>query len=126
MNDTDGVADDCGTADMSTWGQETNYGEATLLDIAPYIPKDGTGNNIGCARYFYFAINIDASKTFGYPEDVSRGPTITDLSLFFTSDPSKRLRHGKTFTGGEQQPADTPCRRSNNGSDPLYSDCPLP
>lgn len=66
------------------------------------------GGDINCARYFYFYVNIDASKTFGYPEDVNRGPTISDLSLFFTSDPSKRLHHGKTFTGGEKQPLDTP------------------
>jgi hypothetical protein len=120
MNDIDGVATDCGSADMSTWGQITNYGDVTLGDIAPYIPKDASGNDIGCARYYYFFVSIDASKTFGYPEDVLRGPTITDLSLFFTSDPNKRLRHGKTFTGGELQPLDTPCRQSN---DP---DCPLP
>lgn len=108
MNDTDGVATDCGSADMPTWGQETVFGEVTLGSPQDYIPRDTAGNNINCARYFYFYINIDASKTFGYPEDVNRGPTIADLTLFFTSDPSKRLRHGKTFTGGEQQPLDTP------------------
>jgi hypothetical protein len=120
MNDTDGVATDCGTADMTTWGQETNYGDVALSDVAQYVPRDGSGNNINCARYFYFFISIDASKTFGYPEDVTRGPTMTDLSLFFSSDPSKRLRHGKTFTGGERQPFDTPCRQS------VDADCPLP
>jgi N-acetylneuraminic acid mutarotase len=121
MNDTDGVATDCGTADMTTWGQDTNFGEATLGRIENYIPKDGSGNNISCARYFYFYISIDASRTFGYPEDVNRGPTISDLSLFYTADPSKRLRHGKTFTGGEQQPLDTPCRQSGG-----QSNCSLP
>jgi len=120
MNDTDGVPTDCGTADMTTWGQETDFGDTTLGDVNPYIPKDGSGTNINCARYFYFFISIDASRTFGYPEDVDRGPTIDDLSLFFTSDPSKRLRHGKTFTGGEKQPLDTPCRQS------VDTDCPLP
>lgn len=124
MNDTDGVATDCGTADMTTWGQDTNFGDVTLGKVEAYTPKDGSGNNINCARYYYFSVSIDASKTFGYPEDVSRGPTITDLSLFFTSDPSKRLRHGKTFTGGEQQPLDTPCRQSN--PDPNAANCPLP
>lgn len=120
MNDIDGVATDCGSADMSTWGQDTDFGNTTLGDVNTYTPKDGSGNNINCARYFYFYISIDASKTFGYPEDVARGPTITDISLFFTSDPSKRLRHGKTFTGGEQQPLDTPCRQS------VDANCPLP
>ncbi len=78
------------------------------------------GGNTNCARYYFFYVSIDASQTFGYPEDVNRGPTISDLSLFFTSDPSKRLRHGKTFTGGEVQPLDTPCRQS------VDAQCPLP
>ncbi len=84
------------------------------------------GGNINCGRYFYFFITIDASQTFGYPEDVNRGPTLYDLSLFFTADPSKRLRHGATFTGGELQPLDTPCRKGSAVSgDPNYN-CPLP
>jgi hypothetical protein len=121
MNDADGIPTDCGTADMTTWGQDTNFGEATLGRVETYIPKDGSGNNINCARYYYFYISIDASKTFGYPEDVNRGPTISDLSLFYTADPSKRLRHGKTFTSGEQQPLDTPCRQSGG-----QANCALP
>lgn len=126
MNDTDGVPTDCGTSDMSSWGQETNHGDVTLGTVGLYVPKDENGNDIGCARYFYFFVSIDASQTFGYPEDVNRGPTITDISLFFTSDPSKRLRHGKTFTGGEQQPLDTPCRRGAAvAGEPNYH-CPLP
>jgi len=127
MHDLDGIvnpSEDCGTSAtmpvMTTWGQDTNFGDVTLGDVEPYTPKNSTGGDINCARYFYFFISIDASKTFGYPEDVNRGPTIADLSLFFTSDPNKRLRHGKTFTGGEQQPLDTPCRQS------VDSDCPLP
>ncbi|HEU4716133.1 MAG TPA: hypothetical protein VFS14_04895, partial [Candidatus Saccharimonadales bacterium] len=108
MNDTDGVATDCGTADMTTWGQDTDFGEVTLSQPEVYTPLDGSGNDIDCARYFYMFVTVDSSQAYGYPDDVTRGPTITDLSLFFTSDPSKRLRHGKTFTGGEQQPFDTP------------------
>lgn len=124
MNDTDGIPDDCGSSDMSTWGQETNFGDVTLGQVEPYVPLDGSGNNMNCGRYFYFFISIDASRTFGYPEDVERGPTIADITLYFTSDPSKRLRHGKTFTGGEEQPLDTPCRVSGGG--PEHANCPLP
>jgi hypothetical protein len=98
----------------------TSLTVTTSRTIGSAQSYQASGGNINCARYFYFYITIDASQTFGYPEDVNRGPTISDLSLFFTSDPSKRLRHGKTFTGGEQQPLDTPCRQTN---DP---DCPLP
>lgn len=115
MHDLDAAVnpnEDCGTsstmAQMTTWGQETVFGDVTLGSPGAYIPKESGGGNINCARYYYFYVNIDASQTFGYPEDVNRGPTISDLSLFYTADPSKRLIHGKTFTGGEQQPLDTP------------------
>ena len=96
------------TAANASWGQETNYGTVTLGTPAVYNPLDGSGTNTNFARYYYFSVSIDSSQAYGYPDDVTRGPTIDDLSLFFTSDPSKRLRHGKTFTGGEQQPLDTP------------------
>jgi hypothetical protein len=115
MHDLDTLvnpSEDCGTSatmpQMTTWGQDTNFGNVTLGQPEDYTPKESGGGDINCARYYYFYVSIDASKTFGYPEDVNRGPTISDLSLFFTSDPSKRMRHGKTFTGGEQQPLDTP------------------
>jgi hypothetical protein len=53
-------------------------------------------------------LTIDSQNAFGFPEDISRGPNIYDLTLQFTADPSKRLRNGKTFIGGQQQPLDTP------------------
>nr|MDQ3094210.1 hypothetical protein [bacterium] len=115
MHDLDGISnpdEDCGTsttmAAMTDWGAETNFGAITLGQPESYVAKESGGSNINCARYYYMSVTIDSSQAFGYPEDVLRGPTIADLSLFFTSDPSKRLRHGKTFTGGEQQPLDTP------------------
>jgi hypothetical protein len=96
------------TAANAAWGQETNFGQITLGQPENYIPLNASGINTNFARYYYMSVSIDSSQAFGYPEDVSRGPTIADLTLFFTSDPNKRLRHGKTFTGGEQQPLDTP------------------
>lgn len=96
------------TSSTASWGQNTYFGAVTLGQPENYIPKDSGGTNTNFARFFYIAVNIDSQQAFGYPEDVTRGPTIADLSLFFTSDPSKRMRHGKTFTGGEQQPLDTP------------------
>lgn len=108
------------TSATASWGQETNYGTVTLGDVDIYAPLDGGGSNTNFARYYYFYVTIDSSRAYGYPDDVTRGPTVADISLFFTSDPSKRLRHGKTFTGGEKQPLDTPCRQS------VDADCPLP
>lgn len=96
------------TSATAAWGTETNSGTVTLGTPATYTPLDGSAVNTNFARYYYMSISIDSSQAFGYPEDVTRGPTIADLSLFFTSDPSKRLKHGATFTGGELQPLDTP------------------
>ncbi len=95
-------------ATMTTWGQETNFGNVTLGTPGQYIVKDGSGTNISCGRYFFFNVTVDSSQAFGYPDDVSRGPTITDLTFQFTADPAKRLMHGRTFTGGLQMPDDTP------------------
>lgn len=98
----------CVSPAMTTWGQDTNFGEVALGIPGAYIPKDASGNTSNCARFYYFTVNVDSSRAFGFPEDVARGPTITDLTLQFTADPSKRLMHGRTFTGGLQQPVDTP------------------
>lgn len=100
------TANKCAT--MTTWGQETNFGNVTLGTPGSYIVKDGSGANISCGRYFFFNVTVDSSQAFGYPDDVSRGPTITDLTFQFTADPAKRLMHGRTFTGGLQMPDDTP------------------
>ncbi|MEO6109588.1 MAG: hypothetical protein ABIP50_01075 [Candidatus Saccharimonadales bacterium] len=98
----------CTSPAMTTWGQETVFGDVTLGLPGTYTPKNAAGTNTNCARYYYFNVAVDSSQAFGYPDDYTRGPTITDLTLQFTADPSKRLLHGRTFTGGLQQPVDTP------------------
>ncbi len=94
-------------APMSTWGQPT-YAAVTLGTPSSYIVKNASGTDISCGRYFFFNVSVDSSQAYGYPDDVTRGPTISDLTLQFTADPSKRLMHGRTFTGGLQMPDDTP------------------
>ena len=98
----------CTSPGMTTWGQDTYFGDVTLGQPGVYIPLNGSGATTNCARYYYFSVAVDSSKAYGYPEDVSRGPTITDLTLQFTANPNRRLMHGRTFTGGLQQPIDTP------------------
>ena len=98
----------CTSPAMTTWGQETVFGNVTLGLPGVYIPKNGAGTNTNCARYFFFNVSVDSSQSYGYPDDVTRGPTIDSLTLQFTGDPSKRLMHGRTFTSGLQQPIDTP------------------
>lgn len=99
----------CSTTEtMTTWGSETNFGNVTLALPGIYTPRNSSNVNTNCARFYYFNISVDSSQAFGYPDDVSRGPTITDLTLNMTADPAKRLMHGRTFTGGLQMPIDTP------------------
>ncbi|MGY4893720.1 MAG: hypothetical protein ACO1N2_03455 [Candidatus Saccharimonadota bacterium] len=98
----------CTSPAMTTWGQETVFGNVTLGLPGVYVPKNAAGTNTNCARYFFFNVSVDSSQSYGYPDDVTRGPTIDSLTLQFTGDPSKRLMHGRTFTGGLQQPIDTP------------------
>lgn len=93
---------------MSTWGQNTSFGDVTLGSLGPYTPKNGSGTDTNCARYFYFDVTVDSSEAFGYPDDVTRGPTITDLTLQYTANAGTRLLHGRTFSGGLQMPDDTP------------------
>ena len=121
----------CGGSVMSTWGTQVNMGSITLGRPGAYVIKNNSGTTISCSRYYYLSLTVDVSQSFGYPEDVTRGPTISDISLFYTSDASKRMIHGKTFSGGLQQPLDAQCRQSNNQlsagvNNPLYSDCPNP
>lgn len=118
---TSGAASACGN--MTAWGQVTSFGTVTLGKPETYIAKNSSGTNTNCARYFYLMATVDASQSFGYPEDVTRGPTVTDISFQYFSNPGRRLLHGKAFNGGEQQPLDTPCRQSGGANN---SSCPLP
>ncbi len=103
----------CGGSAMSAFGQHTNFGNVTLGQPGAYTVKNSGGTNISCSRYFFLNVSIDASQTYGYPDDVTRGPTLTDLTLFFKANPGQRLLHGKTFIEGNQQPLDTQCGISN-------------
>jgi hypothetical protein len=103
-----GTGVDCSTSAMSNWGQQTNYGTLTLGSITTYTPYDGSGANMSCGRYYFLNLSVDAQNSLTYPEDTTRGPAITDLSLRYTAAPSKRSLHGRTFINGVQNPLDTP------------------
>lgn len=87
------------------WGTETDAGTVTLGTPSGQMVYADT--NTG-ERWYFLNILVDASQAFGYPEDVTRGPTINDITIEFSTDPGKRLHHGKTFTGGLLQPLDAP------------------
>ncbi|MDB5177099.1 MAG: hypothetical protein JWN75_767 [Candidatus Saccharibacteria bacterium] len=105
---TNNAATLCTTPVMTTWGRDTTFSNVTLGLPGIYTPLNSSGTTTDCARYYNFTVNVDSQNAFGYPDDVTRGPTITDLTLNFKADPAKRLLHGRTFTGGLQMPIDTP------------------
>jgi hypothetical protein len=107
MNDPTNTTNPCGGSVMTGYGALTSFGDVTLGTPGTYTMKNGAGTDIGCGRYFFMNISIDASQTYGYPDDITRGPTLDNLTLFYNSNPGKRLIHGKTFTEGIQQPLDT-------------------
>lgn len=103
-----GTGVDCSASPMTGLGQQTNYGGLTLGSLGAYTARDDSGNDMSCGRYYYVSLAIDAQNSFGFPDDDSRGPTITDVSLRYTANPAKRLMHGRTFIGGQATPLDTP------------------
>ncbi len=107
------VGNACSSSVMSDWGQETSQNSLELGKINPaytYTALDASGSNMNCARYFFFSLTADNTLALSFPENVSAttGPSITDLTLRLSSDPGKRLMHGRTFIGGIQMPNDTP------------------
>lgn len=103
-----GATTQCATTGaMTNWGKLTSWGDVTLGTAGVYTPLDSIGTGTECARYFFLNTSVSAQSTYGYPFDSSRGPTISDLTLTFTADPSKRLLHGRTFVGGLGMPNDT-------------------
>jgi len=103
-----GTGIDCSSSPMSDWGRQTNHGNLTLGSLETYTALDSNGANMSCGRYYTLALSVDAQSFFGFPEDTSRGPTISDISLRYTAAPSKRSMHGRTFINGIQTPLDTP------------------
>ncbi len=99
---------ECSATQMSNWGQTTTISSLALGSLGTYSPLDSSGTNMSCGRYYFLNLSIDAQASFGYPDDTSRGPTITDISLRYTAAPSQRSMHGRTFINGIQTPLDTP------------------
>ena len=87
-----------------SWGTNTSAGAVTLGTPGTYTYFDATTGE----RWYFLNVTVDASQAFGFPEDVTRGPTITDITLEFSANPGLRLHHGKTFAGGILQPLDAP------------------
>jgi hypothetical protein len=57
----------CTSPAMTNWGQVTNFGNVTLGTPGVYIPKDGSGNNTTCARFYDFSVSVDDSQSCALP-----------------------------------------------------------
>lgn len=55
------------------------------------------GTNVSLSRYFYLLYTIDDTYSAVFP-DVGYESNITDFDLYYTANPDKRLRGGRTFT----------------------------
>jgi hypothetical protein len=56
---------------------------------------DSTGTNVGIAFNYYLFLIIDDSNTGTFPDTAS---SATDVDIFYHPNPSRRLRHGASFT----------------------------
>ncbi|HSX01634.1 MAG TPA: hypothetical protein VLF67_05330, partial [Candidatus Saccharimonas sp.] len=57
---------------------------------------DSTGTNVGIAFNYYTFLALDDSNNGTFPDSVSSN--VTDFTIFYHSNPSRRLRHGASFT----------------------------
>jgi hypothetical protein len=56
---------------------------------------DSTGTNVGIAFNYYLFLIIDDSNTGTFPDTAS---SATDVDIFYHPNPTRRLRHGASFT----------------------------
>jgi len=57
------------------------------------------GSGVSIGRYLLLTYTIDDSASALFPDSAGGQTTITDYDLYFTANPSSRLRGGQTFTG---------------------------
>ncbi len=65
---------------------------------------NSSGTNVGVALNYLFLITLDDSRSGTFPDVSYAGATgyaqtaVTDISLYYHANPSRRLRHGASFT----------------------------
>lgn len=79
---------------------------------APFVKETGKTNTKACAWYGLkgniLTIHATGLKNASYPLTIDPSVYIESAANLMRGNNSKRLLHGKTFTGGLQQPLDTP------------------
>jgi hypothetical protein len=72
---------------------------------------DSTGTNVGVAFNYQYIITLDDSRSGTFPDVPKSGfsqTAVTDITLYYHANPSRRLRHGASFT-------DTGCTTATPG-----------
>jgi hypothetical protein len=62
---------------------------------------DSTGANVGVAFNYQYIITLDDSRSGTFPDVARSGfsqTAVTDITLYYHANPSRRLRHGASFT----------------------------
>lgn len=90
------------------WGGASGDSTISLGSPTSFPLSTDSCSDSSFDRYYFLFLTVDASQAFGFPEDYTRGPNIQNLTLQYIANPSKRLRNGKTFTNGIQQPLNAP------------------
>lgn len=96
------------TQAANCWGGASGVSTVSLSSPTTFPLLTDSCSNSSFDQYYFLFLTVDASQAFGFPEDYTRGPNIQNLTLQYISNPSKRLRNGKTYTNGIQQPLNTP------------------
>ena len=77
---------------------DISYGGTNLINVTP-------GSGISQSRYFYANYLIDDTYSAVFP-DAGNESYISDFDLYFTANPAKRLRGGRTFIDGQDRGLD--------------------
>lgn len=96
------------TDSANCWGGASAVSIISLSSPTSFPLTSDSCSDSSFDRYYFLFLTVDASQAFGFPEDYRRGPNIQNLTLQYIANPSKRLRNGKTFTNGIQQPLNAP------------------
>ena len=95
---------------MNSNNAGTTFGSRTTASDIGYAGTStrtiGLGTNITLSQYLFLRYTIDDSMSAVFPDEDNES-YITDFDLYFTANPAKRLRGGRTFIDGQDRGLDT-------------------
>jgi hypothetical protein len=61
-------------------------------------PLDSSGTNIGVAKTYALYIKLDDTQEGTFPDVTATQTAVSDITLYYHANPSRRLRHGASFS----------------------------